>query len=166
MNATDTMVGWLITGTHDEDKGRIGYGQTLQHAEKTQDSFAAVVGRQIYMATDLTEDAIPYDKRVKWRSFSDDGEPGYDGVVHIDWLYAPDEWEEEHEDLAYNIDQFNTTDIGAVVVLYNANDIRRCRPEFGEYVSKHPRINPEAPRGKAFLKEAKIDPASWLEIYS
>jgi hypothetical protein len=160
MNASDTMVGWVITKTHDDDGARIGYGQTLKHADDTTESFAAVFGRQIYMATELSEDMIPYEHRVKWRSFSDDGDPAYDGVVHIDWLYAPDEWEEEHSDLANQIDTFVMTDWGATVVVYNASDIRRCKPEFSEYVAKHPRME-----RKQWLKTAGIDPTAWLPIY-
>src|SRR3954451_21072742 len=59
MNTTDTMVGWVITADHDGDEARIGYGQTIKHADDTAESFAAVFGRQIYMATSLTADAIP-----------------------------------------------------------------------------------------------------------
>ena len=161
MNAEETMVGWLINKVHDsDDQSRIGYGQTLKHADDTAESFAGYFGRQIYMATDLTDDAIPKESRVKWRSFSDDGDPAYDGVVHIDWLYAPDEWEEEHDDLAYQIDTFVMTDWSATVVVYNAADIRRCKPEFSEYVAKHPRMT-----GKEWLKTAGIDTDAWLPIY-
>jgi hypothetical protein len=159
-------VGWVITGVHDDDdKRRIGYGQKLQQADETIDSFNAVIGRTIYVHTDLTADMIPSDKRVKWRSFSDDGDPAFDGVVHIDWLYAPDDWDDEHHDLAMGIDRFSEADWGAICVLYNAADIRRCRPDLAEHVAKHGRINPKGERGKFFLSNAKIDPQSWLEIY-
>src|SRR4051794_27059350 len=109
-------VGWVITAEHG-DEGRIGYGQRIQQADQTIDSFNGVIGRTIYMHTDLSMNDIPYDRRVKWRSFSDDGDPAYDGYVHIDWLYPSDEFaaalkEEgmaEEDDLAYNIDRFNMT---------------------------------------------------------
>jgi hypothetical protein len=166
MNATDKQVGWCITGVHsDDDKNRIGYGQSAKQAEQTQASYEAVIGRTIYMETGLKADDIPFERRVKWRSFSDDGDPAYDGVVDINWLYAPDEWDEDDDDLAYNIDRFNETDWGAVCVFYNAADIRRCRPDLAEYVAKHPRVNPAGERGKFFLSNAKIDPQAWIEIY-
>ena len=166
MNATDKQVGWCITATHDDDDNdRVGYGQCADNAHDTQSSYDAVIGRTIFLQTDLKADSIPFDKRVKWRSFSDDGDPAYEGVVHIDWLYAPVEWPEEDGDLAYNVDRFNMEDWGAVVTLYNAADIRRCRPDLTEYVATHGRINPKSVAGKLFLENAKIDPQAWLEIY-
>lgn len=135
--ATERMVGWLVTKVHDsDDDSHIGYGQTLDKADDTHASFEAVIGRTIYLATDMSINDIPYDKRVKWRSFSDDGDPAYDGVVHIDWLFAPDDWPEEHEDLAYNIDRWNMTDWGAVCVAYNGADIKRVRPDLADYVER------------------------------
>lgn len=160
------QVGWCITGVHaDDDKDRIGYGQGIERADMTRVSFDNVIGRTLYMDTDLKSDDIPFDKRVKWRSFSDDGDPAYDGVVDIEWLYAPAAWPEEHQDLAYNVDRFNMEDWGAVCVFYNAADIRRCRPNLAEYVAGHPRVNPAGERGKFFLSNAKIDPQAWIEIY-
>jgi len=159
-------IGWLITSSSDGDTDRVGYGQCIKLAEQTAASFAVGIFRQIYLETDLKPEAIPYERRVQWRSFSDDGEPGYNGVVDINWLYAPNEWAEEHHDMAYQVDQFCMNDIGAVSVLYNAADIRRCRPDLAEHVAKHPRISRESERGKWFLSNAKVDPAAWLEIYS
>jgi hypothetical protein len=159
--------GWLITKVHDsDDSGRVGYGQRLQEADATTDSFNGVFGRTIYVHTDLTEDSIPFERRVKWRSFSDDGDPAYDGVVDINWLFAPDDWEEEHSDLAYKIDTFVMNDWGATSVLYNAADIRRCRPEYAEYVARHTRISKDSEAGKRFLSNAGVDPQAWIEVYS
>jgi hypothetical protein len=165
MNAVDS-IGWLITATHDDDDDRVGYGMGAEQAQQTHDSYEAVIGRTIFVRSDLTVDMIPFDKRVKWRSFSDDGDPAYDGVCHIDWLYAPDEWPEADQDMAFNIDRFNLEDWGAACVFYNAADIRRCRPELAEHVATHTRINPDGDAGKSFLREAKIDPQAWIEIYS
>jgi hypothetical protein len=155
-------IGWVITAVHDDDdQRRVGYGQGMTQANETAASYANVVGRTIYMSTDIPKDAIPYDHAVKWRSFSDDGDPAYDGVVDINWLYAPDEWPDEDHDLAYNLDRFNETDWGAVCVFYNAADIRRCRPDLAEHVAKHSRVNPDGERGKL----AGIDAAAWICIY-
>ena len=168
MNDTDTkQIGWVISLVHDsDDQSRVGYGQCVNEAHKTQSSFDAVIGRTIFVETGLKPDAIPYERRVKFRSFSDDGDPAYDGVIDINWLFAPDEWPEEDEDLAYNLDRFCMEDWGATCVLYNAADIRRCRPDLAEYVAKHGRINPDGEAGKWFLSNAKVDPQSWIEIYS
>jgi hypothetical protein len=166
MNMTDKQAGWVITKSHDGDDDRIGYGQGLKQAEDTTVSFNAVIGRTLFVSKGLAADMIPSERRVKWRSFSDDGDPAYDGVVDINWLYAPPEWPEEHEDLAYNIDHFCMEDWGATCVFYNAADIRRCRPNLAEYVAGHPRINPASEAGKGFLAEAKIDPQAWIEIYA
>lgn len=138
MQATDNrQVGWLITKEHGEDDSkRVGYGQTLDNADNTTASFNAVVGRTIFVHDNLTLSDIPYDKRVKWRSFSDDGDPAYDGYVHIDWLFAPDDWPEEHEDLAYNVDRFCMEDWGAVCVAYSGADIKRVRPDLADYVDR------------------------------
>jgi hypothetical protein len=166
MNTAKTT-GWVITKVHDsDDQSRVGYGQCYIQAQETQSSFNAVIGRTIFVSTNLKADDIPSERSVKWRSFSDDGDPAYDGVIDIYWLFAPDEWPEEDEDLAYNLDRFNMEDWGAVCVFYNAADIRRCRPDLTEYVAKHPRVNPTGERGKFFLSNAKIDPQAWLEIYS
>lgn len=148
-------VGWLITKDHVpmEDMNRVGYGQILAEAEGTEASYEAIAGRTIYVSRKLKVEDIPSDKRVKWRSFSDDGDPTFDGVVNVDWLYG----EEDH---AYNIDRFNMEDAGAVIVLYNAADIKRCRPDKSESVDKHPRMS----HGE-WLKTAKIDPQAWLPIY-
>src|SRR3954454_12205048 len=79
----DKQVGWLITATHDDDDRRVGFGQCYKRAKETQSSFNAVIGRTIFMSTDMKADDIPFERRVKWRSFSDDGDPAYDGVVDI-----------------------------------------------------------------------------------
>jgi hypothetical protein len=157
-------IGWVITAVHDDDdQRRVGYGQGMTQANETAASYANVVGRTIYMSTDIPKDAIPYDHAVKWRSFSDDGDPAYDGVVNIDWLYPLEDAciGSEDEDPAYNIDRFCMEDWGAVIVAYNKADIRRCRPDLAEYVAKHPEINPQA----EWVKEAGIDAAAWICIY-
>lgn len=158
---TEKHIGWVITNVHDDDDERVGYGQGMTEANETAASMAAIVGRQIYVKSDIDKDAISTDKRVKWRSFSDDGDPAYDGIVHIDWLFPTEEIKGfEEDDPAYNIDRFCETDWGAVVVVYNAADIRRCRPDLAEYVARHPRM--ERPE---WLKEAGIDKDAWLPIY-
>lgn len=135
--ATERMVGWLITGTHDDDdKHRIGTGQTLDNAKDTESSFIMVFGRTIFIVDDASLNDIPYDKRVKWRCFSDDGDPAYDGVVHIDWLFAPEDWPDEADDLAYNIDRYVMNDWGATVVAYNGADIKRVRPDLADFVDR------------------------------
>jgi hypothetical protein len=166
MNATDKQAGWVITKVHDDDdQSRIGYGQGVEQAHDTNASFDAVIGRTIFVQTGMKPDDIPSERRVKWRSFSDDGDPAYDGVIDINWLYAPDEWPDEDHDLAYNLDRWNETDWGAVCVFYNAADIRRCRPDLAEHVAKHGRVNPDGERGKFFLSNARFDPQAWIEIY-
>jgi hypothetical protein len=165
MNATKST-GWVITKVHDsDDQSRVGYGQSVEQAEATGVSHDNVIGRTIFVSTGMSPDSIPSERRVKWRSFSDDGDPAYDGVIDIWWLFAPDEWPEEDEDLAFNLDRFNTNDWGAVVTLYNAADIRRCRPDLAEYVATHTRMSKESTAGKFFISNAGIDPQAWLEIY-
>jgi hypothetical protein len=63
------------------------------------------------------------------------------------------------------VDRFSETDWGAVCVMYNAADIRRCRPDLAEWVAMHGRINRESDAGRWFLENAKIDPQAWIEIY-
>lgn len=150
-------VGWLVTKDHipSGDINRVGYGQMLAEAESTERSYEGGIGRQIFVSRKLKLDDIPSNKRVLWRSFSDDGDKCYDGVVNVDWLLGDGE-----EDHAYNIDLFNMEDAGAVIVLYNAADIKRCRPDKSEYVDKHPRM-----RNTEFLRVSGIRPESWLPIY-
>jgi hypothetical protein len=128
VNTTEN-IGWLITSTENSSRNRIGYGQGAANAEDTQQSFDAVFGCTIYMATGLKRDAIPADKQVRWRSYSDDGDFAYAGIVHIDWLFDDD-------DSAYNIDRFCMEDWGAVIVLYNFSDIRSVLTEHGQAVPR------------------------------
>lgn len=153
---------WVITKDHIPMEGvnRVGYGQMLAEAEDTVASYEQVVGRTIFMSKTLTVDDIPSNKRVKWRSFSDDGDKCYDGVVTVDALFPEDDTPFALADYAYNIDTWNMEDAGAVIVLYNANDIKRCLPGKAEYVDKHPRM-----RAGEFTRTAGIDPESWLPIY-
>lgn len=112
-------VGWLITKEHAELEGitsRVGYGQLRVHAAETEQSFDNVIGRTIFVDKSLTEHMMPEEVRVRWRSFEDDDVPAYDGVVNVHWLFDPD-------DLAFNIDRFNETDVGAVHVYYSVNDM-------------------------------------------
>jgi hypothetical protein len=153
-------VGWLITKDHIPLEGpitanRVGYGQMLADAKETEESFERIVGRQIFASPALKVEDIPSNKRVKWRSFSDDGDPCYDGIVNVDWLFGDGD-----EDHAYNIDRFNIEDAGAVIVVYNAADIKRCLPGKSDYVNSHPRM-----QRKEWLREAGIDSESWLPIY-
>jgi hypothetical protein len=113
-------VGWIITKEHNELEGipsRVGWGQLRVHAEETDDSFDQVIGRTIFMDKSLTEHMMPEEVRVRWRSFEDDGYPAFDGIVNINWLF---------DDMAYNIDRFNETDVGAVWVWYSVDDIVAC----------------------------------------
>lgn len=147
-------VGWVITKVHDaDDQSRVGYGQVLGEAEQTEASYEAIIGRTIFVSRSLKHSDIPKGKLVRWRSFSDDGDPAFDGVVNVDWLFG----EEDH---AYNIDRFCMEDWGAVMVVYNAGDIRRCKPDLADYVERHPRIT-----AGEFTKTAGIEPQSWLPIY-
>src|SRR5262245_4480850 len=155
---TEQHIGWVITGTHDDDdNSRIGYGQCMKDAQETEASFEMVFGRTIYVKQHINPDGIPSERRVKWRSFSDDGDPAYDGLVDIEWLFPTEDNPDGDEDPAYNIDRFCETDWGAVCVFYNAADIRRCRPDLAEWIARHPRVNPDGERGKFFLSNAKID---------
>jgi hypothetical protein len=140
MVAEDKQIGWFITKVHDaSDSERVGYGQSIDTARKTMTSYEMMFGRTLFVETGLSLQDIPYDKRVKWRSFSDDGDPAYDGVVHIDWLYPTDESENDtqDDDLAYNLDRFCMEDWGAVHVAYNIGDIKRCRPDLADYIDRH-----------------------------
>ena len=155
------MVGWVITKAHvGGDYHRIGWGQSLTDAQMTVDSFNAVIGRTITMHEELTEEAIAKEERIRWRSFDDDGERAYEGVVRYSWLYGKDD-----EDLAYNIDVFNMEDVGAVHVFYNKNDIIRCsqhgtttaeQERMIAYVEGHPGLHDSWP------KELRDN---WIEIY-
>jgi hypothetical protein len=52
-------IGWVITAVHDDDdQRRVGYGQGMTQANETAASYANVVGRTIYMSTDIPKDAI------------------------------------------------------------------------------------------------------------
>lgn len=162
---TEKHIGWVITKEHDttdDEPGRVGYGQGMGEANNTAASYAGIVGRTIFMESGIDpKTAIPKERAVKWRSFSDDGDPAYDGLVDIDWLF-PDEPLDDftEDDPAYNIDRFCMEDWGATVVVYNAADIRRCRPRLVEYVARHPRME-----RTEWLKTAGIDKDAWLPIY-
>lgn len=132
------QVGWVITNTDPGSEDRIGYGQCTAETKATIESHDAVVGRTIYMRRGLSHTAIPEDKRVRWRSYSDDGDPAYEGYIHFDWLFNPENVGfEDGEDPGYELDRFCMEDWGAVIVLYNGNDIKRCDPEKREFVERN-----------------------------
>lgn len=157
INMDTKQVGWVIT--HADELGgsedRIGFGQLLAEADATQESHDRVIGRTIYVSRNLSYDDIPEDQRVRWRSFDDDGEPSYRGVVRLDWLFG----EDEMADAAYNIDRFNMTDVGAVIVLYSGEDIVRCDESKLDFVNRHPRM------GRRMGNLSKDDLQGWLPIY-
>jgi hypothetical protein len=150
-------VGWVITADGAEiagEPGRTGWGQLRVHAAETESSFERIVGRTIFMDTSLTEHMIPEEARVRWRSFSDEGDPSYMGFVNVTWLFDnTPAW----NDLAYNIDRFCMEDVGATRVLYSADDIIRCakalgRPTWERFATEHP-------------ASATDDDERWLMIY-
>lgn len=117
-------VGWLITKEHNELEGipsRVGWGQMRVHAQETDASFDRVIGRTVYMDKSLTEHMMPEEVRIRWRSFEDDGLPAFDGLVNFNWLF-----DEDDNNLAYNIDRFNETDVGAIFVWYSVDDAIEC----------------------------------------
>lgn len=156
---SNDIVGWVITNYHvGGDYRRIGYGQILGNAIDTRISYNAIVGRTIYVKTDLKNTDIPYDQRVRWRSYDDDGEACYEGYVRYDWLMGDVNKNDEEEELAYNIDLFNMEDVGAVTVLYNGDDMTRCAPEQDKekieaFVERSPRM-------------AMLRNTNWIPIYS
>lgn len=164
MNGQDQQVGWVITNADPDggDESRIGYGQATAEAVETVDSYKRIIGRTSFMQTGLSHIEIPADKRVKWRSYDDDGGFCYEGFVHINWLFpspendgqdGSDVWDTDEEP-AYNINRFNEADVGAVIVIYNGTDIIRCDESKRQWVEKHPRM------------ERKGFPAgNWLPIY-
>lgn len=153
------MTGWIITKDY-EDNGRVGFGMTTSDAATTLDSFNNVVGRTITVSAGLERSSIPTDKSIKWRSFTDDGDPCYDGIIHFDWLLGEVEGFDDDDDLGYELDRFVMTDVGAVVVVYNVADIVRCDSTKKEWVERHPRIE-----SRVFLHCAGIDPTAWIGVY-
>lgn len=173
-------VGWLVTADppgeeDDRPSGRIGYGQLLGHARETTASFNGVIGRSVFVDTSLTEHMIPEDKKVRWLSFSDDMDPGYAGVVNVEWLLgAPAGLDDEDDDPAYNIDRFCETDRGDVIVLYNAEDIKRCaaalssndarRERWTRFAENHPRLSADRRQAMQGCLEYE-ETMEWLPIY-
>lgn len=169
MTTATKDTGWVVTKDHsyeaDENNlppdcgNRAGFGMGLNDAKETIESHNNVVGRTIFISNGMDPDSIPSNKRVKWRSFSDDGDPTYDGIIHFDWLLGEIEGD-DGEDLGYELDRWNMEDAGAVVVLYNVADIIRCDESKRAWTEIHPRIvHPE------FLRTAGIDSKAWLPIY-
>ena len=112
MSGTPREVGWVITKESLPTTNlRVGWGQMRVHAAETESSYDKVIGRTIFMDKSLTEHMMPEDIQVIWRAFDDDNEMMYEGIVRFDWLFGDD-------DLAYNIQRFCETDVGATVVLF------------------------------------------------
>ena len=153
--------GWVVTRDHDPGPNeRLGFGMALREAAATIESHNNVVGRTIFIDTNLDPDDIPANKRVKWRSFTDDGDPIYNGVIHFDWLFGEIEGVDSDEDLGYELDRWNIEDAGAVVVVYNVADIIRCDESKRAWTETHPRIT-----SSEFLGTAGIDSKAWIGIY-
>jgi hypothetical protein len=152
--ATDTC-GWVITRDYyagdSGHTGRVGYGQGITDAAATD----ATGGRRIQVREDWPVDAIPRDKAIRWRSFSDDGDRSYDGFVHLDWLMGEVDGE---GDLAFNIDRFVMADVGDTVVLYSAVDLKRVAPEYTTWADNHPKMN-----RNEWDRRLNLD--NWLPIY-
>jgi hypothetical protein len=146
-------VGWLITKEHAELEGmpsRVGWGQLRVHADETEKSYERVIGRSIFMDRSLTEHMMPEEVRVRWRSFEDDDVPAFDGLVNVHWLFNED-------DLGFNVDRFNETDVGAVYVFYSVEDM---------YARSDVVKNPAWERIIATrAKELPGSDGRWIEVY-
>lgn len=161
MTTTTKDIGWVVTKVHDnDDSDRIGFGMAVSDVKGTIESHQNVVGRTIFISSGLSPDNIPSNKRVKWRSFSDDGDPTYDGIIHFDWLLGEVEGIDPDDDLGFELDRWNMEDAGAVVVVYNVADIIRCDESKQPWTERHPRI-----QSREFLGTAGIDPQAWIGIY-
>jgi len=148
-------VGWLVTVDHTSRshlESRVGWGQKRVHADETSESFDRPAGQTVFMDKSLTDHMIVPEIQVRWRSFDDDMEACYDGVLSIHWLFDDD-------DLAYNIDRFNMHDAGAVHVFYSVEDII----SIADYL--------KMPRWRDFILGHKdmtylgTDQGRWAEIY-
>lgn len=102
------MVGWVITKDHIE-AGRVGYGQGVRDEADTLESFNRVIGRTVYMATDLQ--ARDVASPVTFRLLDDDGEVYYEGVIAREWL-------DGDESRAFAPLRFAMTDAGATELQY------------------------------------------------
>jgi hypothetical protein len=161
MTTTTKDTGWVVTKDHDpEFCDRKGFGMGLNDVKNTIESHQNVVGRTIFISNGMNADDIPSDKRVKWRSFSDDGDPTYDGIIHFDWLLGEVEGTDPDDDLGFELDRWNIEDAGATVVVYNVADIIRCDESKRNWVENHPRM-----AHPLFLRTAGIDPKAWIGIY-
>lgn len=149
-------VGWLVTKEHQPPmhESRIGWGQLRVHASETEDSFERVFKRTIFMDKSLTEHMIPEEFGVRWRSFDDDMNACYDGLVRADWIFN-----QSDDELAYNIDRFNYTDVGAIHVYYSVRDIISCarklsEPKWEKFARSHTRSD-----------ISNEDHGAWIEIF-
>lgn len=134
---------WMIDKDH-VGGTRINYGQRLNDARNTSQSFDNVVGRTVFMDNrcDVTE--IPRNKKIRWKAYDDDGELYYEGHIRYEALF--DKSDDSDTDYAYNVCRFVEADAGATVVYWNAEDIAQHEPNF---VAKHP----------------KSDKEGWIQIY-
>jgi hypothetical protein len=131
---------------------RIGWGMLRVHADETESSFERIVGRTIFMDKSLTAHMMA-NHQVHWRSFTDDMDPCYDGIVSVTWIFTDD-------DLAYNIDRFCMTDAGATKVFYSVDDIVRLAhelsmPRWEQFVMGH--------KNQIDLPDSE---GKWVEIYA
>lgn len=156
----DREVGWMVTKDWSEpspsrNPNRVGWGQLRVHATESEDSFDNLVRpKTIFVDKSLTEHMIPAGERVRWRSFSDDDVAAYSGIVRANWLLSDDQ-----SDLAYNIDRFNMTDVGAVHVYYSSTDIIVCaramdRPNWERFALAH-----------NYQKQIPGESGQWIEVY-
>jgi hypothetical protein len=77
--------GWVIMrDLIDPDDPCVGYGQVQGNADDTQASFEAVIGRTVYVSTELSSDLVR--DSVAFRLRDDDGEVYYEGRIRRDWL--------------------------------------------------------------------------------
>jgi hypothetical protein len=164
LDYTQRVVGWLITIDHSvphntkhPDATREGWGQLVIHADETRASFDRVIGRTVFMDRSLTEHMIPDEQKVRWLSFDDDGNQYYEGIVRVDWIMNSS----DDDDLAYNIDRFNETDVGAVHVFYSSKDIISCarkldKPDWMVFAMRHK---------KSDIFDTGNPESGWIEIY-
>jgi len=120
-----TLTLWVIDRDYlaeGDEPSRVGYGQTLDKAQATVDSFNAYVGRAHYMSTGLTTGAIPAEHRVRFRLMDEDEEVHYGGACDARILTGVIEGE-DGEDFGYNIDRFGMDDSGAVIGVYKTADL-------------------------------------------
>jgi hypothetical protein len=140
---TPNRLVWMIDKDHinqPDENPRTNWGQRINDALETNDSFDAATGRTVYMDTKCSAMEIPADKRVRWKAYDDDDELYYEGHIDAQLLVDSD------EDHGYNVDRFCMEDAGAVHVYWNVADIAKHNSSFA---INHPKSNKEG----------------WVEIY-